>query len=43
MVEGGAGVLEDDVAVEDHDVEAAEVEEDKHDEADHERREDVGL
>ena len=32
MVEGGAGVEKDGVAVEDHDVEAAQVEENEHDE-----------
>ena len=43
VVQRGPGVEEDGVAVEDHDVEAAEVEEDKHDEADDERLNDAGL
>ena len=43
VVQWGAGVEEDWVAVEDHDVEAAEVEEEEHDQADDEGLEDVGL
>ena len=43
VIQAGAGVLEDGVAVEDHDVEAGEVQDDVHGDGDEEGLEDGGL
>ena len=43
VIQAGAGVLEDGVAVEDHDVEAGEVQDDVHGDGDEEGLEDFGL
>ena len=43
VIQAGAGVLEDGVAVEDHDVEAGEVHDEVHGDGDEERLEDGGL